>query len=778
MNKVLFPLDKKKAPAVPKDTDWRDYTGKVNSPLVGIMIPKGAIVLDLDTYKGVTREAVEALLGCSLDWEDALLQGTLNGGEHYAFSVPDDVDLINGSDLLGLKGFDTRASGKGYIATGQGYTDKTLFGVIDTLHETSLLPALPEIAIGKLMISGSGGSLDDDDLMSVIAEQPLELSVEEVKTYMAKLNDEHAREGSSWLRVGMALYHQFGGSAVGWKLFDKFSRLAPDKYDAENNRKRWESFGKNRRANPVTFASVIDMVGGRQVIVVDKVESLLEEAADVKSREQYDTFKRKVQALPEYELPSDARSMLAGELALGFGKAEGKGLTKTDIKKALMPPKREKRLNGEVESPEWCADWVYVENTCEFANTRLNYAIKREAFNAKFDRMVECVVAEKTAAHMALNVFQIDTVVDKMFWPGVDMVFEYEAKAMLNAYYLSGVEPCAVINEDGQAVVDMVLNHVKFSIGDEREQRILIDWLAYVVQNPGKRVNWALLLQGAQGSGKSYFVKLLQYILGEHVRNLDPTAIAGRFTGWAHGSLVIGVEEIRISGTNRYEVLDRMKPFITNDSIQIEEKGRDHRTVPNFTSYLMLTNHKDAIPLTSGDRRYCVIFSRIQSEDQLYKELGGEKGAEAYFEKLFNDTGRRADALKRWLLDWSISSEFNPQGRAPDTKARQMMMSIATSPERLAVEDAIAQHRCAVVDEDLLDVTWLNQLCEAEGNDIPKNRTLTAILLEMGYEQIQGKRVKIASTGRHHYVWVGCSYTRSTEPKEVVRNFHDGECPF
>jgi len=479
--------------------------------------------------------------------------------------------------------------------------------------------------------------------------------------------------------------------------------------------------------------------------------------------------------LPEYELPSDTRSMIAGELAQGFGKGEGKGLTKTDIKKALVAPKREKRLNGEVEPPEWCADWVYIENTCEFANTRLNYAIKREAFNAKFDRMNECLVAEKTAAHMALNVFQIDTVVDKMFWPGAEMIFEYEGKLMLNGYYVSGVEPCNAINDDGQAVIDMVREHVKFSISDEREQRILIDWLAYIVQNPGKRVNWALLLQGAQGSGKSYFVKLLQYVLGEHVRNLDPTAIAGRFTGWAHGSLVIGVEEIRISGTNRYEVLDRMKPFITNDTIQIEEKGRDHRTVPNFTSYLMLTNHKDAIPLTSGDRRYCVIFSRIQSEEQLYKELASEKGAEQYFERLFNETARRADALKRWLLDWELSAEFNPQGRAPDTKARQMMMSVATSPERLAVEDAIMEHQCEVINSDILDITWLNELCETAGNEIPKNRTLTAILLEMGYEQVDGKRVKISKTGKNHYVWVGCGCDPLTAPKDVVRNFHNGD---
>jgi hypothetical protein len=107
-----------------------------------------------------------------------------------------------------------------------------------------------------------------------------------------------------------------------------------------------------------------------------------------------------------------------------------------------------------------------------------------------------------------------------------------------------------------------------------------------------------------------------------------------------------------------------------------------------------------------------------------------------------------------------------------------MMMSVATSPERLAVEDAIMEHQCEVINSDILDITWLNELCETTGNDMPKTRTLTAILLEMGYEQIEKKRVKVSKTGRYHYVWIGAQYSGDIAPQEVVRNFHDGACPF
>jgi hypothetical protein len=444
--------------------------------------------------------------------------------------------------------------------------------------------------------------------------------------------------------------------------------------------------------------------------------------------------------------------MLASTVAANVG--ADLGLTKTEMKRAFMPMKKERSVSDETDRPDWVCDWVYVETLCQFANTELNYTIKREAFNAKFDREMDCLMAEKSAATMALVDYNMETVVDSMYWPGADMIFEYDGKSMVNAYRDSGSKASDGIDEDGQKVIDMFLRHVEFTLEDERERAILLDWLAYVVQNKGQRVSWALLLQGSQGNGKSYFVNLLQAVMGSNVSNLDGAAIAGRFTGWAHGSRVVAVEEIRISGANKYEVLDRMKPFISNKTVQIEEKGRDHRTVPNFTSYLLLTNYKDAIPIIKGDRRYCVLFSRIQSEQALFDELGGEDAAGIYFNTLFDETERRADVLAYYLMNYKISADFNPKGRAPSTDARDQMMNVSISSGYSMVEDVISQHECSVINKDILDITKLNELCNFEGQELPKTSALAAILLEMGYKQLNNRRIKIKETGRYHYIWV------------------------
>ena len=319
-------------------------------------------------------------------------------------------------------------------------------------------------------------------------------------------------------------------------------------------------------------------------------------------------------------------------------------------------------------------------------------------------------------------------------------------------------------------------------MSDEREQKILLDWLAYIVQNAGKRINWAILLQGAQGTGKSYFAKVLEWVLGSNAKSLDPSALGERFTGWAHGSVVNIVEEIRIKGDDKWRIMDRLKPFITNSMIQIEEKGRDHRTVPNFTNYLLLTNYKDALPITNDDRRFCVMYGRIQNETELFDYFGGRDATNDYFERLFFESEKHAGALKTFLMSYPISADFKASGRAPDTNSRRLMIQASVSLEHYMVEDLINKHECGVINGRILDITWLKELCIVDGEALPHQRTLAHILTDMGYQQITNRRLKIKKTGNSHYVWFkNVGGVVEHDIKNEVRDFFENgldEVPF
>ena len=641
------------------------------------------------------------------------------------------------------------------------------------------------VDVDKFLAMGGGGSsvfdnvtIEDDD-EDFTRDLPLSMSDDEVNGLLFAYQAQ-GLEYDAWLKVGQALHHQYQGGDKGFDLWVSWSALS-SKHDARMMRKKYNSFGKWSGVR-VTMASVCWHVKQQGGVVASVFDTLRVEAQAVAGYSDYLALKKRICAMNDSVLHDDMRSTLAADIVAACGKEIG--LSKSEIKKAFCfggGGKVEKSGDTVAALPDWLTDWVYVEKLCEFANTRLNYSIKREAFNAKYNRRDDVKQAEMLASDYALNECDLLTVVDKMYWPSAAITFEYDNKLMLNSYVQSGYK-AVPIDDTNKHAVDLFLTHIDNLLSDKREQQILLNWLAYIVQNAGKRINWAILLQGAQGTGKSYFAKVLEWVLGSNAKSLDPSALGERFTGWAHGAVVNIVEEIRIKGDDKWRIMDRLKPFITNSMIQIEEKGRDHRTVPNFTNYLLLTNYKDALPITNDDRRFCVMYGRIQNETELFDYFGGRDATGDYFEYLFAESEKHAGAIKTFLLKYKISDDFKASGRAPDTNSRRLMIQANVSPEQCTVEDLINKHDCGVVNGRILDVTWLNELCTIDGDLLPQTRTLAHILSDMGYQQIEGRRVFVKKTDKRHYVWFKPSQKTDSDiaKNEVVDFFKKGldEIPF
>ena len=652
-------------------------------------------------------------------------------------------------------------------------------------------------AVNLTEIAITVGGEDDDfsDLQAMVAAEPLGMSIGEIDALLENYPAE-GKDYDEWLRVGMALYHEFRGSEDGWDRWATWSALSP-KHDPRQMRTKWRSFGG--AARPVTMASIIKLSGGRRAAVEiqptgSTYVALEAEARSLRSLEGYTSLRNKVSALGEVQLRADMRMMLAGFAYDTFGK--GAGMTTAVINKAFKPAKGSGRSTagavegaegGPFDGPSWLSDWVYCEADATFDMVSTRHSIKREAFRAKFDRMPEVMVGDVAdAASFALTYCRIPTVASKMFWPGAERIFTLDnGLSHLNTYERSGAEPCEELDEEARQIMGRFMAHVGNTVSSEREQAILIDFMAYVYQNPGKRVQWALLLKGIEGNGKSYFFRVMQAVLGKQASVVSTTAIDSSFTGWAEGSVLVCIEEIRISGTNKYAILDKMKPLITNNTIAVVHKGKDEKHIPNFSSYMLFTNHSDAIPVGDNDRRYCVIFTRQTRKEDLFAQHGGVVGTEDYFRTLFDDLERRPDVFARMLSDWKISDDFSPSGRAPETDGLAAMRSMHVSEDRDSIETAIADYACAVVGLDVIDVTYLKDMATMDGRDFPQTKSIGHILSDMGYTPIEGRRVKITKTRRDHYVW----HRRGAKDQEgaalhpnavkaLVRDFHNGDMDF
>jgi hypothetical protein len=625
------------------------------------------------------------------------------------------------------------------------------------------------------VVSISGPRRDTgDDLEAALAAQPLDIDMATIHEYLRACTPAMLTY-DEWVRVGAALHHQFQGGAEGLDLWHYWSAEDAERYDSATIETKWRSFGKGSRM--VTFASVIHMVkdsGGLGTVATTDdtgatpFDALLQEAAAVTDRSGYQALADRVKAMPSNLLADVDRSMLVEALHKGWPRQVGIG--KVDVRKSLTPAKRSSG-SGELG---FAKDWVYVEVPCVFHHTGLGYAIKREAFNTKFANEQAVLLDGRQASVLVSESPDFVSVVDNMYWPGADQLFDYEGKAMLNSYRESGVGPCKALDADGQAVVDMFLAHTALLLPDAAERDILLDWLAYIVQNPGKHVNWSVCLQGAQGCGKSYYSTVMQSVLGTNARQVSVSDIMGRFTGWAAGARLAIIEEIRISGDSKYAVIDRLKSFIANNTVSIEAKGRDAVTVPNFTSYLMLTNHKDAIPVDSGDRRYAVLFAALQNKAQMAEAFGEGAADAAYFTRLFAESSRRADALAYYLCTRAFSAGFDAQGKAPMTNAKVQMQDLAVTDDHQCVEDAIIEHGCDIINDQLVDVTYLAKLVMLEGGDFPQTSALRKSMVELGYTFCgRNNRPNIpektgSSRRARHSFWYKFPETSETGKEKIV----------
>lgn len=236
-----------KGPAVPRGTSWRDagtLTGlDWSSGVVGVPIPPRVVVLDLDEYKGGNRAAIERYLGCPLNWGAALIQRTISGGQHYAFRCDWDVRQLQGA---GPVGFDTRAAGRGFICTGEGYTPCGL-GVYAMLLPDQL-PPLPDAARAVLE------RVDEPAPARLPAEAPDDRVVEALRYIDPGCNR------AEWVRVGLALRdHYRHDEADGCAVFDRWSAGeywpagAPANYVPEHVPHQWGSFKPDGKVTIATL---------------------------------------------------------------------------------------------------------------------------------------------------------------------------------------------------------------------------------------------------------------------------------------------------------------------------------------------------------------------------------------------------------------------------------------------------------------------------------------------------------------------------------------------
>lgn len=235
------------------------------------------------------------------------------------------------------------------------------------------------------------------------------------------------------------------------------------------------------------------------------------------------------------------------------------------------------------------------------------------------------------------------------------------------------LKPCSIVESDGWRYVNtyvpidvsMVegdvtpfMTHLRKVLPDERDQTILLSYMASCIQYKGYKIQWAPLLQGVVGNGKTLFTRCVAYAIGDRYTHMPPALeISEKFNAWLFNTLFIGVEDIYVP-SNKMEMIETLKPMITNKRLARRAMNTDQAMHNICCNFMFNSNHKDGIKDATKDRRYCVFYSAQQEKCDLVRD--GMTGS--YFSNLYdwldNDAGYAKVAS--FLTSYAIPAEFNP----------------------------------------------------------------------------------------------------------------------
>lgn len=414
----------------------------------------------------------------------------------------------------------------------------------------------------------------------------------------------------------------------------------------------------------------------------------------------------------------------------------------TVIRQAVRPTRTSRGAGDGNNRPHWVDGIVYLRNQSCYYGVRAGEVWKPQDFNVEFNRLID--TSEGLSAHaLVSNMGWVDVIHDSMYVPYLGARFTLDELDYVNAYKPASVPEAVNMGIDAAECVDAFKSHLlRLFSGRVQLRDHFIKWLANNVQHPGQKMPYAWLIKGCQGDGKTIIKSIITSAMGgANVGEASSTVLHTDYNGYAHGTAVCVLEEIRVSGKNRYDVIDRLKGPITNMRITIHRKGENEKTVINTTNYLAFSNHSDALPVDATDRRWAYVRSPYLNITELQAEVGD---INTYFEPMHRLYREFGPHVRHWLMGVDLS-DFDPAGRPPSTVEKEDLMELTQSDTDLVVSELTKDLK--VINSRWLSAAYKNHP-DSEPGGLP-TKLLPKILEKRGYRKwytqfkLDGKNITV-----------------------------------
>lgn len=346
-------------------------------------------------------------------------------------------------------------------------------------------------------------------------------------------------------------------------------------------------------------------------------------------------------------------------------------------------------------------------------------------------------------------------------------VYEEDGRKWVNTYS----PPTLVGGEGGDPVPG--IDFIDRLIPDPAEREWATQAIAHKYRYPhipGPAI--VMVAHGVYGTGRGTLAALLKRLLGSlYVREMPYSMIAGRtyqsqYTDWAANQLVVFVAESSEVGDGstwkaKHDTYEHLKGIIDPSPAErtFIAKGRSAFTAMACATYIICTNHADALPIPPHDRRFGVVAN-------------GRPQSSAYWAELREWMAEDANvaAFGEWLRTVNLEG-YNPYEAPRTTEAKEQMVDASRSDLDQAYDIVLANLPGDVLVLDQL-VAGVRQAANVYSLDLPDRWQL--VVKRMALARL--RRVGVRDSTNWQVKWEQKKFAVYAKTPEAARHWktHDG----
>lgn len=279
---------------------------------------------------------------------------------------------------------------------------------------------------------------------------------------------------------------------------------------------------------------------------------------------------------------------------------------------------------------------------------------------------------------------------------------------------------------------------------DEAVADYVLNWYAWPLQHPGAKMPTALVMHGAEGTGKNLVNEAVMQIHGKHGKVVGQRELESQWNDWLSGcTFVIGDEVVSRAEMKHHKGV--LKALITSTHVNIATKFMNLRSERNCMNMVFLSNEVEPLKLDPTDRRYLVIWTQARGDPAMYARFVAWQaagGVAALYHEL----------LQRDLTGWAWHEP------PPMTPAKHDLIELGRlSPERFWREwkglqiTGLPHHSCSSDQAFRAYKRW----CSLEGERYPLSKPhFTRLVLREAGDALAVKVCRMGSNGTTARMWV------------------------